>query len=140
MTQLETAIAADATAMMSFADAAPPAEAGAVATFVGIVRDHDHGRGVTELEYVGHDSAEQVLRETVDAVLVKHPDVLSARVAHRVGLLAIGDRAFYVEIASAHRGAAFAACEEIVEDVKRLLPIWKRQVFTDATEEWVNSP
>jgi molybdopterin synthase catalytic subunit len=140
MADITTAIIGDDASMQGFAAGSVPAQAGAVATFIGLVRDHDQGRGVTELEYVGHDSAEQVLREAVAAVMAKHPEVLAVRVAHRVGLLAVGDRAFYVEVASAHRGAAFAACAEIVEDVKRLLPIWKRQVFTDASEEWVNSP
>lgn len=140
MAHVETAILAEDDAMLAFAGGNFLAEVGAVASFIGTVRDHDHGRGVTELEYVGHDTAERVLRETVNAVVEKHPEVLSARVAHRVGLLAIGDRAFYVEVASAHRRAAFAACEQIVEDVKRDLPIWKRQVFSDASEEWVNSP
>jgi len=111
-----------------------------MATFVGIVRDHDHGRGVVELEYVAHPSAAEVLRQTVEDVLTRHATVLTARVAHRTGLLTVGDRAFFVEVAAAHRGEAFAACSQLVEDVKRLLPVWKRQVFTDGTEEWVNSP
>ena len=137
---VETAILSDVESMAGFADATVPDQAGAVVTFVGVVRDHDHGRGVTELEYLAHPTAAQVLRETVDQVLAHHDAVLTARVAHRVGLLAVGDRAFFVEVAAAHRGQAFAACGELVEDVKRLLPIWKRQVFSDATEEWVNSP
>lgn len=139
-TIIETAILTDDASMADFATSSAPREAGAVVAFVGIVRDHDHGRGVTELEYVGHPSAEDVLRETVTAILARHDAVLTARVAHRTGLLAVGERAFFVEVGSAHRGAAFAACGEIVEDVKRSLPIWKRQVFTDGTEEWVNSP
>ena len=137
---VETAILSDEESMAGFLTGAVPLEAGAVVTFNGIVRDHDHGRGVTELEYVAHPSAAQVLRETVDHVLAKHDAVLTARVAHRIGLLAVGQHAFFVEVAAAHRGQAFAACSELVEDVKRLLPVWKRQVFSDATEEWVNSP
>lgn len=137
---VETAILGDEESMAGFLTGAVPLEAGAVVTFNGIVRDHDHGRGVTELEYVAHPSAAQVLRETVDHVLAKHDAVLTARVAHRIGLLAVGQHAFFVEVAAAHRGQAFAACSELVEDVKRLLPVWKRQVFSDATEEWVNSP
>ena len=137
---VETAILADEESMSAFREATVPHQAGAVVTFDGVVRDHDHGRGVTELEYVAHPTAAQVLRQTVDHVLARHDAVLTARVAHRTGLLAVGQHAFFVEVASGHRGQAFAACSELVEDVKQLLPVWKRQVFTDATEEWVNSP
>lgn len=137
---VETAILSDEESMAGFLSATTPHQAGAVVTFNGVVRDHDHDRGVTELEYVAHPSAAQVLRETVDRVLAGHDAVLTARVAHRTGLLAVGQHAFFVEVAAAHRGEAFAACSELVEDVKRLLPVWKRQVFTDASEEWVNSP
>ncbi|MGN6160098.1 MAG: molybdenum cofactor biosynthesis protein MoaE [Marmoricola sp.] len=137
---IETAILGDDESMAGFASATLPAQAGARVSFVGIVRDHDHGRGVVELEYVAHPSAAQVLREIVDRVLAQHDAVLVARVAHRAGLLAVGEHAFVVDVASAHRAAAFAVCGELVEEVKRLLPVWKRQVFADGTEEWVNSP
>lgn len=137
---VETAILSDEESMTGFLTGSIPRQAGAVVTFDGVVRDHDHSRGVTELEYVAHPTAAQVLRETVTQVLAHHDAVLTVRVAHRTGLLAVGHHAFFVEVAAAHRGEAFAACSELVEDVKQQLPIWKRQVFTDATEEWVNSP
>lgn len=139
-TYVETAILDDDTSMIGFAAGTVPAEAGAVVTFVGVVRDHDRGRGVTELEYSAHPTAAAVLRDTVMAIVARHEAALTVRVAHRTGLLAVGQRAFFVEVGAAHRGAAFAACGELVEDVKRMLPIWKRQVFTDGGEEWVNSP
>lgn len=139
-TYVETAILDDDAAMIGFAAGNVPAEAGAVLTFVGVVRDHDHGRGVTELEYVAHPSAAEVLRDTVASIVEAEEALLTVRVAHRTGLLAVGQRAFFVEVGSAHRGAAFAACGAIVEEVKRVLPIWKRQVFADGAEEWVNSP
>lgn len=137
---VETAILADEESMTGFRSATVPNQAGAVVTFNGVVRDHDHGRSVTELEYVAHPTAAEVLRGTADDVLARHDAVLTARVAHRTGLLAVGDHAFFVEIAAAHRGQAFAACSDLVEEVKRVLPVWKRQVFADSTEEWVNSP
>jgi molybdopterin synthase catalytic subunit len=57
-----------------------------------------------------------------------------------VGLLAIGDVALACAVSAAHRGQAFAACAELVDEVKARLPIWKRQVFTDGEEEWVACP
>ncbi|NBE82295.1 molybdenum cofactor biosynthesis protein MoaE [Micromonospora rubida] len=113
--------------------------AGAVVSFQGVVRDHDHGHVVTSLEYEGHPSAVAVLRE-VAAEVAADPDVYAVAVSHRVGPLDIGDVALVVAVSTAHRAAAFAACARLVDEVKARLPIWKRQVFADGTEEWVNCP
>ena len=113
--------------------------AGAVVSFVGVVRDHDHGRGVTRLEYEGHPSALDVLRavaEEIDA----DPDVIAIAVSHRVGPLEVGDIALAAAVSTAHRAAAFAACARLVDRVKEKLPIWKHQIFADGTDEWVNCP
>jgi molybdopterin synthase catalytic subunit len=115
------------------------ARAGAVVSFQGVVRDHDGGRGVTLLEYEGHPTAETILRE-VAAEIAAEPDVYAVAVSHRIGTLAIGDVALVASVSTAHRAAAFAACARLVDEVKARLPIWKRQVFTDGTEEWVNCP
>ena len=104
-----------------------------------MVRDHDHGRAVARLEYEGHPSAADVLRE-VAAEIAADPAVYAVAVSHRVGVLAIGDVALVAAVSTAHRAAAFAACARLVDEVKARLPIWKRQVFTDGTEEWVNCP
>ena len=113
--------------------------AGAVVSFAGVVRDHDGGRGVVELEYEGHPSAEAVLAE-VAAEIAADPAVYAVAVSHRVGKLEIGEVALAAAVSTAHRAAAFAACARLVEEVKARLPIWKRQVFADGTEEWVNCP
>lgn len=113
--------------------------AGAVVSFAGVVRDHDHGRSVTVLEYEGHPSAEAVLWE-VAAEIATDPAVFAVAVSHRVGKLEIGDVALAAAVSTAHRAAAFAACARLVDEVKARLPVWKRQVFVDGTEEWVNCP
>ena len=113
--------------------------AGAVVSFQGVVRDHDGGRGVTRLEYEGHPTAEKVLRE-VAAEIAADPEVYAVAVSHRIGALAIGDVALVASVSTAHRAAAFAACARLVDETKARLPIWKRQVFTDGTDEWVNCP
>jgi len=115
------------------------ARAGAVVSFQGVVRDHDGGRGVTSLEYEGHPTAEAILRE-VAAEIAADPDVYAVAVSHRFGALAIGDVALVASVSTAHRAAAFAACARLVDEVKARLPIWKHQVFTDGTDEWVNCP
>ncbi|WP_375480819.1 molybdenum cofactor biosynthesis protein MoaE [uncultured Jatrophihabitans sp.] len=113
--------------------------AGAHAVFCGVVRDHDRGRDVAELEYVGHPSAERALREIADEIAA-HPDVLAVAVSHRVGRLQVGDVALVAAVASAHRRVAFEQCARLVDEVKARLPIWKRQVFRDGADEWVGCP
>jgi len=113
--------------------------AGAVVSFAGVVRDHDEGRPVTLLEYEGHPTAEAVLREVAEEV-AKDPAVYAVAVSHRIGTLEIGDVALAAAVSTAHRAEAFAACARLVDEVKARLPVWKRQVFADGTEEWVNCP
>lgn len=111
--------------------------AGATVTFSGDVRDHDGGKQVTHLTYEAHPSANQVLRAVAHEVAARH-DVISVAVVHRVGALAIGDAALIVAVSAAHRGPAFAACADLVDTTKARLPVWKHQVFSDGTQEWVN--
>ena len=113
--------------------------AGAHVVFCGVVRDLDHGRHVTELEYEGHPSAANVLRE-VALEFAQLPDVSGLAVSHRVGRLAVGDVALVAAVSTPHRREAFDVCARLVDEVKRRLPIWKRQVFDDGTDEWVNCP
>ena len=94
---------------------------------------------MTELEYVGHPTAAGLIAE-IAAEFAARPDVRAVAVSHRVGLLGIGDVALACAVSAAHRGAAFTACAELVDEVKARLPIWKRQVFTDGEEEWVACP
>ena len=113
--------------------------AGARVVFCGVVRETDHGRTVVELEYQGHPSAEQVLRDVVTEI-AKDDDVLAIAVSHRVGVLRVGDVALVAAVATAHRREAFDVCARLVDEVKQRLPVWKRQVFSDGTDEWVNCP
>jgi molybdopterin synthase catalytic subunit len=113
--------------------------AGASVVFCGVVRERDHGRTVVELEYQGHPSAAEVLRDIATEISTDD-DVLALAVSHRVGVLRVGDVALVAAVATAHRREAFDVCASLVEEVKRRLPIWKRQVFADGTDEWVNCP
>jgi molybdopterin synthase catalytic subunit len=112
---------------------------GAVVTFAGVVRNHDGGREVLGLEYVGHPTAQAVL-ERVVAEVTADSDAEAVAVAHRIGTLNIGDAALTVAVAGAHRQEAFATAMRLVDEVKAQLPIWKRQVLADGTDEWVACP
>ena len=111
--------------------------AGATVSFSGDVRDHDHGRVVARLEYEGHPSAADVLAEVAREVAARH-DVVAIAVLHRVGPLQIGESALVAAVSAAHRAEAFAACSDLVDETKHRLPVWKHQVFSDGTDEWVN--
>jgi molybdopterin synthase catalytic subunit len=113
--------------------------AGAHVVFCGVVRDVDQGRRVVELEYEAHPSAAQVLREIAEHFAAL-PSVDGLAVSHRVGRLEVGDVALVAAVSSTHRREAFTVCAQLVDDVKHRLPIWKRQVFDDGTDEWVNCP
>lgn len=110
--------------------------AGAVAIFEGIVRNHDGGQSVNSLTYSAHPSAEDELRRVCLSVLSHFPGV-RAWVAHRVGPLTIGECAFLVVVASAHRREAFAALAELTDRVKADVPIWKEQHMGDGSTQWV---
>ena len=115
------------------------AAAGAVVTFAGVVRDHDGGRSVRGLEYSAHPSAQRIVAEVAADVAARATGVRAVAVSHRVGKLAIGDVALACAVAADHRKEAFETCSELVEEIKKLLPVWKHQSFTDGADEWVNS-
>jgi molybdopterin synthase catalytic subunit len=115
------------------------AAAGAVVTFAGVVRDHDGGRSVRGLEYSAHPSAARIVAEVAADVAARAKGVRAIAVSHRVGKLAIGDVALACAVAADHRREAFETCSELVEEIKKSLPVWKHQSFTDGDDEWVNS-
>jgi molybdopterin synthase catalytic subunit len=113
--------------------------AGGVVSFTGLVRDHDGGRGVRELEYVAHPDAVTALQAVAEAIAAELP-VHGLAAVHRTGLLAVGDVAVVVAASAAHRGQAFEAARRLIDDLKAQVPVWKRQVFADGTSEWVGTP
>ncbi|MEI5674809.1 MULTISPECIES: molybdenum cofactor biosynthesis protein MoaE [unclassified Nocardioides] len=112
---------------------------GGLTLFVGRVRDHDGGKGVTGLDYTAHPSALDRLREVCDRVAEEH-DVQGVAAVHRTGSLSIGDIAVVVATTAAHRDEAFRASRALIDTLKAEVPIWKHQVFGDGTEEWVGAP
>lgn len=113
--------------------------AGAIVGFVGMIRDHDHGREVTRLEYSAHPSAQQVMAEVLAEVAEHSAGIRALAASHRIGVLHIGDAALVAAVAADHRREAFEACALLVDTIKARLPVWKHQFFADDTEEWVGS-
>ena len=112
---------------------------GGLTLFVGRVRDHDGGKGVSGLDYSAHPTALTKLEE-VCARVAEEYDVLGIAAVHRTGSLDIGDIAVVVATASAHRGEAFAASRALIDTLKAEVPIWKHQRFADGSDEWVGTP
>jgi molybdopterin synthase catalytic subunit len=110
--------------------------AGGTTLFLGAVRDDDGGRSVERLSYSAHPTALDVLRALAAEVAASIPVVAVAAV-HRVGDLEIGDIAVIVAVSAVHRGEAFDAGRLLIDRLKHEVPIWKHQVFTDGTSEWV---
>lgn len=101
--------------------------AGAVCTFTGVVRAEREGEAVDGLEYEAYAAmAEAKLRQLAAQVTQKF-GLVDCSIVHRHGLLKVGDRVCVVVASSRHRQAAFEACAWVMEEVKRVVPIWKRE-------------
>lgn len=112
---------------------------GAVALFIGAVRNRDHDLGVEALAYSAHPTVLDQMRAVAESVERKH-DVTGLAVVHRVGDLEIGDLAVVAAASSVHRAQAFEACRDLIDELKSTVPIWKHQAFDDGTDQWVGSP
>src|SRR3954451_15210721 len=112
---------------------------GGIDVFVGTVRDHDGGQGVTGLDYSAHPTALARLQEVAEGVAVKY-DVLGVAAVHRVGPPSIGVAPGLVGPTAAHRAEAFDASRALIDDLKATVPIWKHKLFSDGTDEWVGTP
>jgi molybdopterin synthase catalytic subunit len=112
-------------------------ERGAVACFVGIVRDHHAGRSVVELAYESYGPmAEAECARIVAEAESRWPVRVSLQ--HRLGKLVVGDSAVAIVAAGAHRAEAFDACRYVIEELKSRVPIWKRERYADGSEAWVD--
>ncbi|MBA4136022.1 MAG: molybdopterin converting factor [Opitutus sp.] len=114
------------------------ADAGACAIFEGWVRDHHHGRGVQRLEFEAFDDMVRLEGERMVEEIEQRFRGVCVLCVHRVGTLEIGEMAVWIGATSAHRPTAFAACRETIEELKRRLPIWKKEHFADGPAEWVD--
>jgi molybdopterin synthase catalytic subunit len=119
------------------------AEAGAVVSFRGVVRNHDGGMAVERLSYTAHPTASKAMLEVVATLLDEYSEETGHPVriwaAHRVGMLQVGDVALVCAVSAAHRRQAFTICSELVDRIKAGVPIWKEQVFSDGSVEWVGA-
>jgi molybdopterin synthase catalytic subunit len=110
---------------------------GGIATFLGVVRDHQDGRKVTGLEYSAYEPmADGECGRIVAEAAGRWP--VAVALEHRLGPLQIGEIAVAIAAAGDHRAVAFEACRYVIEEVKRRVPIWKRENYADGTTGWVD--
>ena len=113
------------------------AEHGGVVTFIGAVRNHHAGRTVLRLEYSAYGPmADLELGRILEEAASRWPAKVAAE--HRIGMLEVGDAAVIVVAAAPHRDAAFDACRYVIDEIKRRVPIWKREHYADGTSGWVD--
>ncbi|GAA3933757.1 molybdenum cofactor biosynthesis protein MoaE [Hymenobacter algoricola] len=111
--------------------------AGAVNTFIGTVRNQSTGRRVVRLDYEAYDAmAVHQMRRVAEQAREKWPMLRQVAVTHRKGRLAIGDVAVVVAVSTPHRADSFAACQFIIDTIKQVVPIWKKEEYEDGSV-WV---
>ena len=109
---------------------------GAVVTFLGTTRNNFQGKPVLTLEYEAFDEMALNKMEEIRAELQAQFSVEDIAISHRVGKVPIGEISLVIAIASPHRKEAFQACQQAVDRVKEIVPIWKKEVFEDGAR-WV---
>ena len=114
-------------------------EAGACVVFEGWVRDRQDDQTVLSLDYEAYMPLALAEGQAILMDTLRRYKVLEACCMHRVGHLEIGDLAVWVGVSGAHRGEAFQACRYIIDEVKRRVPIWKREHYADGRSVWVNA-
>lgn len=134
-----SAIVTAAIDVNAIVDEARGAAHGAVATFLGTVRNSSNGRPVTGLEYSAYEEMatremDAIVREA--AAISQNAEIVAV---HRVGELLVGEVCVMIAAAHAHRGPAFDACRYVIEQIKKRVPIWKRERYGDGSTEWVNA-
>lgn len=117
--------------------AVPSPADGAVLLFLGVVRDENDGRAVASLEYEAYaEMAERTMREIAGEARARWP-VGGVALVHRVGRLAIGEASVALAVASPHRTEAYEASRYLIEELKRRVPVWKREGYVEGETRWV---
>ncbi len=110
---------------------------GAVVTFAGVVRNNFGGRATAHLEYEAFESMAVSVLEQLAAEARTQWGTGAIAIHHRIGRLEIGETAVLIVVAAPHRHEAFEAAEQIMDRIKQVAPIWKKEVWADGVSEWV---
>ncbi|MEA2514451.1 MAG: MoaE-MoaD fusion protein [Thermomicrobiales bacterium] len=119
-------------------DAVADPSTGATVTFTGTVRDHARGKGVTALDYEAYPPAAEKMLERIGDEIRERWEIERVAIVHRYGLLQVGEASVVIAVSSPHRDEAFAACRHAIERIKEIVPIWKKEHYSDGAV-WVGS-
>jgi molybdopterin synthase catalytic subunit len=111
---------------------------GAIILFLGVVREVNDGRGVTGIEYSAYEGMAARELQAIATEASARFGSPSVAIVHRLGELALEEASVGIAVAHAHRGDAYAVSRWIIEELKRRVPIWKREHYVDGTREWVD--
>jgi molybdopterin synthase catalytic subunit len=112
--------------------------AGATALFLGTVRKTHEDRAVTGIDYQAYRAMAEREMHAIASEAGHRYEVLAVSVEHRIGYLAVGEVSVAIAASHAHREAALGATHYVIEEIKKRVPIWKREHFADGTSEWVD--
>lgn len=113
-------------------------QAGAVCVFLGTVREMTGDRRTSSLDYEAYPEMAQKKLEDLETEARRRWPVLQIAIVHRVGHLELGEVSVAVAVSTPHRGQSFEACRWLIDTLKEIVPIWKKEVWADGTEEWVH--
>ena len=114
-------------------------EDGALVVFEGIVRNNSEGKNVRFLEYDAYESMALKKLEELGDRAKRQFEIRDVAIVHRLGHMEVGECSVVIVIASAHRGSAFDACRFIIDALKEVVPIWKKEFYEDG-EMWIEGP
>lgn len=113
--------------------------AGAFCSYEGWVREHNEGKAVRELHYSSYPQMAPVIAADILEEAKKKFTLEAAAIVHRTGALGVSDIAVWVGVTAHHRGDTFLACRYIIDNVKHRLPIWKKEIYSDGSEAWIEN-
>lgn len=112
-------------------------DCGAIALFLGTTRDHHEGRRVMGLSYEAYEPMALAALDALERETVARFDVAACHIVHRLGKVPLAEPSVAVAVTAAHRGPAFDACRWAMDELKRTVPIWKKESYAEGGEGWV---
>ncbi len=126
-------ISAESIDIQKVIEAATAPTAGAIDVFIGIVRNNSLSKNVVKLEYETYDTmAIRKMNELITEAKSQWP-IENVAIVHRKGILEIGDTAVVIAVSTPHRAESFAACQWIIDNLKKVVPIWKKEFYNDGS-------
>ena len=124
--------------MAALAAAVEDPGAGAIVTFAGTTRNETGGREVISLTYEAYPEMARPKLEEIARRAREQFEISAVAAVHRIATLAVGEISIGIAVSAPHRPAAFEACRYVIDEIKRDVPVWKKEVFADGTERWVD--